>query len=486
MSNASDFIIENGVLSKYVGSGGYVIVPDDVTAIGFEAFAHNETVTSVFLPDSVKIIGHYAFDFCKNMTQIRLPYSMKLILDAAFRSCRALANVEIPVGLERICQYTFEGCSSLKRVEVPEGIRHIENGAFSYCDELETLVLPMSVTKDLFMHVKTLTGNYSILKGCDKLSTIVAPGIHLTDFSDPKDKLMAVKGYLDKRERFTDPDIAASYNQYILSQKKRVLPYIFERDDVQILSLFTDNGKITKANIDADFLEPAIAANAPQCVAFLLNWKQENVPAGEALPALELSEKVKKPEKKKTEKDPYDPEKMKELWSSKKREDGTLELTKYKGTSKKISFPPRIGKKPVTRLGDQLFSRERDAKHREFAKQLSEVHIPEGVVEIGNETFYGCSKLKLVELPASIEKIGGGAFFQCSKLSDIVLPERLTEICGGAFYNCVGLRDLVIPTNVTKIGTNAFRDCYNLIIHAPAGSCAETYAKENNIPFVAE
>ena len=194
----------------------------------------------------------------------------------------------------------------------------------------------------------------------------------------------------------------------------------------------------------------------------------------------------KKPEKKKTEKDPYDPEKMKELWSSKKREDGTLELTKYKGTSKKISFPPRIGKKPVTRLGDQLFSRERDAKHREFAKQLSEVHIPEGVVEIGNETFYGCSKLKLVELPASIEKIGGGAFFQCSKLSDIVLPERLTEICGGAFYNCVGLRDLVIPTNVTKIGTNTFRDCYNLIIHAPAGSYAETYAKENNIPFVAE
>ena len=91
-----------------------------------------------------------------------------------------------------------------------------------------------------------------------------------------------------------------------------------------------------------------------------------------------------------------------------------------------------------------------------------------------------------MELPASIEKIGGGAFFQCSKLSDIVLPERLTEICGGAFYNCVGLRDLVIPTNVTKIGTNAFRDCYNLIIHAPAGSYAETYAKENNIPFVAE
>lgn len=73
MSNTNDFIIENGVLSKYVGSGGDVIVPDGVTAIGFEAFAHNETVTSVFLPDSVNFIRHGAFGFCKNMTHIRLP-----------------------------------------------------------------------------------------------------------------------------------------------------------------------------------------------------------------------------------------------------------------------------------------------------------------------------------------------------------------------------------------------------------------------------
>ena len=38
MSNASDFIIENGVLKKYVGPGGNVIIPDDVSVIGSEAF----------------------------------------------------------------------------------------------------------------------------------------------------------------------------------------------------------------------------------------------------------------------------------------------------------------------------------------------------------------------------------------------------------------------------------------------------------------
>ena len=34
MSNEKDFVIENGVLKKYVGPGGNVIIPDDVSVIG--------------------------------------------------------------------------------------------------------------------------------------------------------------------------------------------------------------------------------------------------------------------------------------------------------------------------------------------------------------------------------------------------------------------------------------------------------------------
>lgn len=41
-----------------------------------------------------------------------------------------------------------------------------------------------------------------------------------------------------------------------------------------------------------------------------------------------------------------------------------------------------------------------------------------------------------------------------------------------------------IPDSVTSIGEGAFSACKELTIHAPAGSYAEQYAKENNIPFV--
>jgi hypothetical protein len=39
---------------------------------------------------------------------------------------------------------------------------------------------------------------------------------------------------------------------------------------------------------------------------------------------------------------------------------------------------------------------------------------------------------------------------------------------------------------VTFIGWGALNTVGNTTIYAPAGSYAETYAKENNIPFVAE
>ena len=37
-----------------------------------------------------------------------------------------------------------------------------------------------------------------------------------------------------------------------------------------------------------------------------------------------------------------------------------------------------------------------------------------------------------------------------------------------------------------NIDYSAFYNCPNLTIHAPAGSYAEQYARDNTIPFVAE
>ena len=56
-SSDSDFVIKNGVLKKYIGRGGNVVIPDGVTSIGDYAFNRCTNLTSITIPDSVTSIG---------------------------------------------------------------------------------------------------------------------------------------------------------------------------------------------------------------------------------------------------------------------------------------------------------------------------------------------------------------------------------------------------------------------------------------------
>lgn len=58
---ADEFVIQNGVLVKYTGSGGSVVIPDGITRIGREAFYQCTEVTSITIPNSVTDIGSRAF-----------------------------------------------------------------------------------------------------------------------------------------------------------------------------------------------------------------------------------------------------------------------------------------------------------------------------------------------------------------------------------------------------------------------------------------
>ena len=82
-----DFTIENGVLKKYNGSGGYVVVPDGVKTIDERAFYNNLTITGVRLPDSVMQIKSFAFYACANLKEATLPSDLRTIGTSAFYEC---------------------------------------------------------------------------------------------------------------------------------------------------------------------------------------------------------------------------------------------------------------------------------------------------------------------------------------------------------------------------------------------------------------
>ena len=111
---------------------------------------------------------------------------------------------------------------------------------------------------------------------------------------------------------------------------------------------------------------------------------------------------------------------------------------------------------------------------------LTEVVIPDSVIDIENRAFEDCSSLVKVEIPDNGVNIGDDAFRECGALSNIVLPDSVKNIGTGAFIGTAWLEekqrenplvivnkavidgstcsgDVVIPNGVTRIGNGAFR-----------------------------
>lgn len=93
---------------------------------------------------------------------------------------------------------------------------------------------------------------------------------------------------------------------------------------------------------------------------------------------------------------------------------------------------------------------------------ITDLVIPEGVKNIGNDVFSRCIDLVGVNFPDSVTSIGGGAFSWCEHLRYVDLPSNLTIIDYDAFFNCSSLDTIILPQSLTIIGRNAFEGCESL------------------------
>lgn len=134
MSSANDFIIENGVLKKYAGPGGDVVIPEGVTSI-----------------------GSCAFDGCISLKNVTIPNSVTIIGDYAFYNCQFLESVTIPEGVTSIGEGAFYCCHRLTDLSIPENVTCIGNRAFGFCGRMESLVVlsDLKLTKDMFKTQKS-------------------------------------------------------------------------------------------------------------------------------------------------------------------------------------------------------------------------------------------------------------------------------------------------------------------------------------------
>ena len=89
---------------------------------------------------------------------------------------------------------------------------------------------------------------------------------------------------------------------------------------------------------------------------------------------------------------------------------------------------------------------------------MKKVRFHPSVIEVEDNAFKQCIKLRKVAFNDGLKKIG----YYCISLSRITLPSTVTEIGNLAFSGCEQLREVVFNNGLHKLGRKAFSNCKSL------------------------
>ncbi|NBI69046.1 leucine-rich repeat domain-containing protein, partial [Pseudoflavonifractor sp. 60] len=394
MENKQDFAIENGVLTKYNGPGGEVTIPEGVTEIGYSAFSGCTSLSSVTIPVGVTEIGENAFS-STGISDITIPSTVRTIGVVAFWGCNELTQVFLSEGIQSIGESAFSDCTKLSAITIPSSVKEFGRIAFANCFNLREVTILCSLkTLDPLTFMDVDGGEDGIFISPIE-AIIVAPCISISSFPE-ENKLNACIGFARWycKGREISNEILADYLKYIKGQKEKLYSAAIEHEEL-LQFMFAEN-MLARKDIDP-LLEECDKQNNVAAKAAVLDYAGRSLEPAD--PFAEMEKELAKMERqaKRFEKTGQLPaSELKKIWSTKKLEDGTLEITSYKGTDTTVSVPAVIGKTAVTAIGEKALSpltSRLTPEQKRVRETLESVTIPESVTEIGYSAFRGCANL---------------------------------------------------------------------------------------------
>ena len=502
MSNLKDFsILKSGTLKEYKGENGVdVVIPNGVKKIADYAF-HRKRIASITFPDGLKVIDDRAFKNCLILDKINLPTNIATfegsVLELIFNYFMTNENKIVMIASFLSQEYNLI-------LNNKDAVRKIKANKKNIID--------FAIRKDNVEILKKLFSLYDTIN-LDELNEYIEKSVNTTSIKVFLLEYKTKKYSSEKQEEHEKIKLEKElgFKELTLSDWKKIYSFDIDTDGVTITSYKGTDIDIVLPEYIGKYKVTAIGEYAFSPRAPRL--KKEYKATREKIQSVSIPESIINIEKC--------------AFSDCKNladEDGFVVirdiLYNYYGSNDVLEIPDGItiiedealGTLTAYNIKSVLFPKNIKSIGENcfrFCLKLTSVTIPAGVTSIGDSAFYHCSNLTSITIPDSVTNISKNAFFNCENLASFTIPNSVTSIGDGAFYYCTSLATITLPDSVTSIGTSAFRfcksltsitipnsvtkisdyafdGCVNLTIHAPAGSYAEQYAKENNIPFVAE
>lgn len=423
-----EFIIKNGILIEYIGSGGIIEIPSTVTTIGDEVFKDNLEVTNVIIPSTVTNIGNHAFMNAANLSKLEMRGSVpaeigidafkgvnfKLIniptgsLDVYQTAWREYviylveldvfnivngilvgyygsdAVVTIPDGVYSVGSLAFNQNSLLTEIYFPTGITRIEDKAFIGCENLIIVALPDTLT---YIGSNAFYGTLSI-------NRIILP---------TKVEYLGSNAFAYSGIEYIDMSLSQLRTienntfQYCRSLKEVILP--------QGLTMINNNAFIECHILESVNFESTLLTNIGYKAFYRCNLLNINFP--NTLTRIEKEAFM------------YNNGLYEIIFSTSLNYIGEYSFH-FCQFVKKID----LSNTKLCEIGRGAFSE---------MPRVSEINFPNTLVIIREEAFLSCNNLKAIEIPSSVNMIGNRAFAQNSNLTYIYLPSTIETIESQAF-----------------------------------------------------
>ena len=318
-------------------------------------------------------------------------YIVNRIGYSAFRGCSTLTSVEIPNGVTSIDSYAFYGSSNLERVEIPNSVTRIEEYAFENCSALADINVPENIE---YIGYKAF---YNSLW-----------------YNNCPDGLM----YFNKM-LYTYKGVMPEKSSIIVQDGTLSIVEGAFRDCNELKSITIPNSVTDIGHLAFYWCTGLTHIELPQNITTIPGGMLQGCTS---LPSIYIPSSVKC-----IEGESFDGcDALKDVYIS--------DLAAW--CNIEMHYTPFIYAENLY-LNDEL---------------VTELVIPDEIVEIKSMSFYGCNSLESVKIPESVTKIQSGALGDCSGLKNIYCYAQDVPNAVDAFY-----------------GT----ELQNITLHVPAESIEE-------------